>query len=162
MAEQNIGLLEAVDIALEAEKKATEFYLEALGKVNDERGKDLLKQLADFEQNHFRILSELKQSLVEENKYIEYQGTAFTDFTAPIITKQIEANKDDVLNIISVAIDAEENANKLYSKMADQTTDAKGKEMFLKLADEELLHRRILSDEFYQLSNKGGMWFWGD
>lgn len=32
--------------------------------------------------------------------------------------------------------------------------------MFLKLAEEELLHRRILNDEFYYLSNRGGIWFW--
>jgi len=162
MSEENIGLSEAIEIALVAENKAYEFYLDAFKKVKDERGKDLLKQLADFEQNHFNILTELKESLEKENKYIEYKGTSFVQFKAASITKQIEPDKDDVLSILSVAIDAEENANKHYLKMADQTTDAKGNEMFLKLAEEELMHRRILSDEFYQLSNKGGSWFWGD
>lgn len=162
MAKENIGLLEAIDIALVAENKAKEFYLDAYRKVEDERGKDLLKQLADFEENHFNILSELKKSLLKENKYIEYKGTSFIQFKAASITKQIEADKDDVLKILSVAIDAEETANKHYLNMAGQTKDAKGKDMFLKLAEEELLHRRILSDEFYQISNKSGSWFWGD
>jgi rubrerythrin len=162
MAEENIGLLEAIEIALVAENNAYEFYLDAFKKVKDERGKDLLKQLADFEQNHFKILSELKESLEKENKYIEYKGTSFMQFKATSITKQIEPNKADVLSILSIAIDAEENANKHYLKMAEQTTDVKGKGMFLKLAEEELMHRRILSDEFYQLSNKSGSWFWGD
>ena len=66
------------------------------------------------------------------------------------------------MKILTIAIDAEETANKHYKKMAEQTSDTKGKEMFLKLADEELMHRRILSDEFYQISNKSGSWFWGD
>jgi rubrerythrin len=162
MTEENIGLLEAIEIALVAENNAYEFYLDAFKKVKDERGKDLLKQLADFEQNHYNILTDLKKSLENDNKYIEYKGTSFVQFKAASITKQIEPDKDDVLSILSIAIDAEENANKHYLKMAKQTTDVKGKEMFLKLAEEELMHRRILSDEFYQLSNKSGSWFWGD
>ena len=162
MAGENIGLLEAIDIALEAENKAKEFYLDAFKKVESERGKNLLKQLADFEQTHFNKLTELKDQLEKENNFIEYEGTSFGEFKAPEIKKQIETNKDDILKILSIAIDAEENANKHYVKMSGMTTDDLGKKMFAKLADEELLHRRILSDEFYQLSNKSGDWFWGD
>ncbi len=61
-----------------------------------------------------------------------------------------------------MAIDTETKAHERYRKMADETTDTMGKEMFLKLADEETLHRRILSDEFYQLINQGSVWIWGD
>ena len=162
MSESNLGILEAIEIAMESEKNAMEFYLDAMKSVSDEAGINLLKQLADFEQNHFDILTKLKESLEKENKFIEYAGTSFAEFKAPTISKKIEPKKDDVLKILTIAIDAEETANKHYKKMAEQTSDTRGKEMFLKLAGEELMHRRILSDEFYQLSNKGGSWFWGD
>ena len=165
MDEKNIGLLEAIENAMEAEKKANEFYLDAHEKVTNEKGKDLLKQLADFEQNHYDKLNELKSSLKEKGEFIDYEGTEFKPFVAKSraeISAKIEPDKDDVLNILSLAIDAETKAHEHYVKMAEETTDAKGKDMFEKLADEETMHRRILSDEFYMLSNKGGVWFWGD
>lgn len=162
MAEYNVGILDAIEIALEAEQKARDFYLDAFNKVSNEQGKDLLKQLADFEQSHFAALTHLKNSLQKEHEYLEYKGTTFKEFKSKSISKQIEPDKEDVLHILSIAIEAEEKAHHHYIKIAEITVDNKGKDMFLKLADEELIHRRILSDEFYQLSNRGGIWFWGD
>ncbi len=162
MGEKNLGLLEAIDIAMEAEQKANKFYSDAKEKVHNERGKDLLQQLADFEQTHYDKLNELKKSLTEKDEFIEYEGTSFKSKTGSEISGKVEENTDDVLDILSMAIEAEEKAREHYLIMVDQTSDPRGKEMFEKLADEETLHRRILSDEFYQISNKGGMWLWGE
>ena len=38
-------------------------------------------------------------------------------------------------------------------------TDATGQAMFRRLAEEEMMHQRILEDEFYSLSNQG-VWGW--
>lgn len=165
MAERNLNMLDAVEIAMEAELKANKFYSDAVKAASNERGKDLLKQLANFELNHYQKLKELRHSLQKEGEFIEYQGTAFETYKSSDPSEasgKIEQNKEDVLQILSKAIDAETKANERYRKMADETTDPLGKEMFLKLADEETLHRRILSDEFYQLSNQGSVWIWGD
>ncbi|MCR4437760.1 MAG: ferritin family protein [bacterium] len=61
-----------------------------------------------------------------------------------------------------MVIEAETQAHERYRSLAAQTEDPQGKAMFEKLAEEEVLHRRILNDEFYYLSNRGGIWFWGD
>lgn len=158
---EDFNILEAIEIAMEAELKASNFYKEAVSKVTSERGKDLLQQLSDFEQNHYNRLNKLKKSLTEEGKFIEYEGTKFKTVPSEVKGK-IENNKDEVADILIVAIDAETKAYENYSKMANQTNDPKGKDMFFKLADEETLHRRILSDEFYHISNQGGVWVWGD
>lgn len=165
MEDRNLGMLEAIEIAMEAELKANKFYLDAIEQTSNERGKNLLQQLANFEQNHYDKLNELKSSLTNQGKFIEYEGTKFAPFKSTVtseVSGKIESNKDGVLNILTLAIDAETKAHAHYRKMADDTNDPRGKDMFLKLADEETLHRRILSDEFYQLSNQGGIWFWGD
>jgi len=165
MAEKNIGLMEAIQIAMEAEKKANQFYADAVNKVTSDQGKNLLKQLADFEQNHYNKLSELKDSLIKEGKFIKYKGTQFKSFkieTAPEGSRKLEPNKDDVLDILGLAIDAESKAHRHYKNMAKETKDPDGKDMFETLAEEETLHRRILSDEFYQIANSGGMWIWGE
>jgi rubrerythrin len=71
-------------------------------------------------------------------------------------------SKEEALQILSQAIEAESQAYNRYREMADKTDDPDGKELFKKLADEENVHRRILSDEFYHLNNKGGIWSLGD
>jgi len=165
MADVNQELLKAIDIAIEAELKANKFYKESAEKVSNERGKNLLLQLANFELSHYNKLNDLKKSYSEDGKFIAYQGTEFetveTDAKSEV-AGTIESNRDDALQILTMAIDAEKKAFEHYKRMADATNDPEGKEMFQKLADEETLHRRILSDEFYQLSNQGGYWSWGD
>jgi rubrerythrin len=160
-----MGFIEAIDLAMAAEIKARDFYTSALEKVTHARGKDLLSQLADFEQQHYDKLNELKTSLSEREEYISYEGTSFRSYreSAPSeVSGPMEPDKDALLDILSMAIDAETKANERYLTMSEQTTDPRGKDMFKKLAEEEVLHRRILSDEYYHMSNQSGMWIWGE
>jgi len=162
---EKFNIIEAVDIAMEAESKARDFYLNAAEKVTDERGKNLLMQLADFEKNHFDRLNHLKKSLQGETGYIEYSGTTFSPYSVKSVSEvsgTVEENKSDVLDILGIAIDAEDKAYNRYVEIAGRVEDPQGKAMFLKFAEEEKAHRRILSDEFYYMNNKGGLWFWGD
>ncbi len=165
MSNKDFGLLEAINLAMAAEHEANQFYLEVVKKVTSQQGKDLLLQLAEFEQHHFEKLLELKNSLEKKGEFINYQGTYFTATKGPIpaeVAGQIEPNKDEVMNILNLAIAAEDKATKNYRNLAGVTTDPKGKAMFERLAEEELSHRRILSDEFYHIMNKGAVWSWGD
>ena len=165
MTGKNVGLMEAIQIAMEAEAKANKFYSDSAKKVASEQGKNLLKQLADFEQNHYDKLKRLKKSLEKDGKFIKYEGTQFKSFKieiAPEGSRKIEPNKEDVLDILGLAIEAETKAHQHYNRMARETKDKDGKVMFEKLAEEETMHRRILSDEFYQIANSGGMWVWGE
>ncbi|MDZ7270623.1 MAG: ferritin family protein [candidate division KSB1 bacterium] len=161
--EEKLGMMEAVEMAMAAEKKAQEFYAEAAGKVVNERGRNLLQQLARFEQSHYEALAKLLASLRTSGAFLPYAGTGFAPFRAAgEVAGKIEPQRDDALSILQKAIEAETEAYERYRGLASRTTDPHGKEMFEKLAAEELLHRRILNDEFYYLSNRGGIWFWGD
>lgn len=165
MAGQHDAVLEAIQGAMDAEKKAAAFYRDAVEKTGSQQGKLLLRQLADFEENHFVKLEELKQSLTDKGEFIAYDGTSFGSITGEIPSGSgaaLESNLDDVLSIINLAIEAETGAFKRYRDLAQATNDTRGREMFLRLADEEVLHRRILSDEYYHLQNKDGIWMWGD
>ncbi len=165
MADVNIGILQAIDMAMQAEQKARQFYLDAVEVVGNGRGKNLLRQMADFEKNHYDKLAELKESLENAQEYVEYKGTEFVPVTNEMkaeISGNIEPNKGDAQNILTIAIEAEDKASEHYKLMAGMTTDELGRDMFIRLADEETMHSRILNDEFYQLSNEGGVWTWGD
>lgn len=159
------GLLDAIRTAMEAEARASKFYRDSSDKASGERGRLLLRQLSQFEQAHYDKLEELRASLAKSGGFVEYGGTDFKSFTGEIPSAEAgkaEDHLDDVLAILDLAIAAETEANRGYRRLAEQTRDAKGKAMFLRLGDEETLHRRILADEYYHLQNQGGLWMWGD
>jgi len=152
--------LDALSIARQAEDKAARFYTEAAEKCSDPRGKNLFLQLAEFERTHSKKLDQLIDSLSVSEGYVEYDGTELV--RAEIETPAgVVAESGDVLDIISQAIEAERNAKETYEKLAQETDDPLGKDMFNKLAQEEAQHERLLNDQFYSLSNLG-YWVWGE
>jgi rubrerythrin len=160
---QELGLEEALDIAMDAELKAQAFYAQAAVEVQDRQGRDLLGRLAAFEQYHYQKLSELARSLQEEGRFIEYEARTVEQFM-PVVGKGETAGTalgelKDVADILSIAIDNEKIAGERYRVLAEETPDPDGQDMFRKLANEETIHQRILEDEFFSLSNQG-VWGW--
>jgi rubrerythrin len=160
---QKLGLEEALEIAMDAELKAQTFYAQAAAKIRDPHGRDLLGRLAAFEQYHYQKLADLARSLQGGGQFIEYEGQTMEQF-APLVGggeaagTDVEALKDEAA-ILSKAIENEKIAGERYRALAEETDDPDGQDMFRKLANEEMIHQRILEDEFFSLSNKG-VWGW--
>ncbi|MBI4880324.1 MAG: ferritin family protein [Planctomycetes bacterium] len=156
-------LLEAIGKAMDVEQKASRFYREGAARAGSPRGRDLLNQLADFEQSHYDKLAELRASLASGEGFGAYKGTTLRVARPEAEGGQAaESRLDDVLDILRAAIAAESEAQRRYQELAAQCGDAKGRKLFDRLAQEELLHRRILADEYFSLSNRDGIWAWGE
>lgn len=160
---QQLGLEEALDIAMDAELKAKAFYTQAAVEVQNPQGRDLLGRLAAFEQHHYEKLAELARSLQEDGQFIEYETRTVDEF-APLIGRGETAGTlleqlKDAAGILSAAIETEKLAGERYWVLAEETVDPTGQEMFRRLANEEKIHQRILEDEFFSLSNQG-TWGW--
>jgi rubrerythrin len=160
---RELGLEEALDIAMDTELKAQAFYAQAAVEVQDPQGRDLLGRLAAFEHYHYEKVSELARSLYESGQFIEYETQTLEQFMPLIGSGEAGGTQFDDLkdtaSILTVAIDNEKIAGERYRVLAAETTDPLGQDMFRKLANEERIHERILEDEFYSLSNKG-TWGW--
>jgi hypothetical protein len=158
-----LGLEEALDIAMEAELKAQAFYAQAAAEVQDRQGRDLLGRLAAFEQYHYQKLAELAASLHKDGRFIDYEMHSVAVFAPLVAAGETAATTFDELgepvDILTKAIQNEKTAEERYSVLADSTEDTAGRAMFQNLASEERLHRRILEDEFFSLSNRGS-WAW--
>jgi len=160
---QKLGLEKALKIAMDAELKAQAFYAQAAVVVQDPQGRDLLGRLAAFEQYHYQKLAELSRSLAGNGQFIEYETQTIEQF-APLASggetagTELEALKDEAA-ILSKAIENEKIAGERYRVLAGETENPAGQDMFRKLANEELIHQRILEDEFFALSNQG-VWGW--
>lgn len=156
--------IDALRMAMDAEFQAHNYYSQSAQKATNPRGKDILKQLAAFELNHYNYLKSLLSSLKEGNGWISYPGTHFSEASQSTETKDSsgdEKTKDDVLSILSKAIEDEKKACAYYTKLAEETDDPAGKEILKKLAEEEKLHTTLLNDQWYSLNNQG-VWLWGD
>jgi rubrerythrin len=159
----NLGLQEALVMAMEAELAARRFYAQAALQVQDPQGQDLLGRLAAFEQYHYEKLTELARSLQEQGQFIEYETRAIEEFHP--LTGGGEAagtllvEMADPTGILSTAIENEKKAGERYRALSAETTDPRGQAMFRDLANEEMIHQRILEDEFFTLSNQG-VWAW--
>jgi rubrerythrin len=160
---RELGLEEALDIAMDAELKAQAFYARAAVEVQEPQGRDLLGRLAAFEQYHYQKLADLARSLQEDGKFIAYEARSVEQF-APTLARgetagtQIEELKDTP-TILGKAIENEKIAGARYRVLAEETDDPDGQDMFRKLANEEMIHQRILEDEFFSISNQG-TWGW--
>ena len=160
---QKLGLEEALDIAMAAELRAQAFYAQAAVEIQDPHGRDLLGRLAAFEQYHYQKLAELAHSLQEDGRFIEYETRTMEQF-APLVGRGETAGTQlgeltDVAGILGKAIENEKIAGERYRVLAEETSEPDGQDMFRKLANEEMIHQRILEDEFFSISNKG-VWGW--
>ena len=156
--------IDAIKLAMDAEQQAHTYYSQSAQKATSPKGKDMFSQLAAFELNHFNYLKSLLTSLQEGAGWASYSGTQFSGSGQSSEAKNSSAEegmKDDVLSILSKAIEDEKNASVYYTKLAEETDDPAGKETLKKLAEEEKLHTKILNDQWYSLNNQG-VWLWGD
>ena len=152
----NIDMLGAIELAMQAEEKAHNFYKEGAAKAEHPRGKDLFLQLADFEKSHYDHLKKLHESLSSSGQYIEYDGTSFSQSKVDAKSEiEGEPKKIEVLEILNMAIEAEREAQQRYADLAGKTSDPSGQDMFKKLSGEEGVHLRILNDEYYNIANQG-------
>lgn len=153
------GLLDAIRIAKDNERIASESYRGAIDEIQHSVGKRLFQELSDFEQFHFEKLTELEHSLIKEGKYINYQGREFPMPPIFEVKGAVEPGKQSLMTIITQAIGLEETAKKTYADLADEVDDPLGKEMFKKLAAEEYGHYRVLVEAYWTVSNFG-VWKW--
>lgn len=146
--------------AMNSEIEAKNFYNDASKKAQSQAGKKLFRELAEFEQNHYKRVKKIIES---HNNRLEFEKTRIIKDKPKIhseVEGEYEPNKDEIVTIINLAIDAEKKAQERYSKIAEMLDDDESKNIFYELAQDERNHQRILEDEFYQLSNKGTI-VWG-
>jgi len=147
-------------VALNSELMAKRFYESASTKAQSQAGKEFFKSLADFEQEHFERVKKIIELRDKEMQLHPFQPeTAIS--VKPEVEGQFEPNKDEITDVLILAIEAEKGAQERYRKLADLIEDPEGKRIFSEFADAEKMHQKVLEDEFYSISNRGTI-VWGE
>jgi len=155
MNDKDLSLQDALQIAKAAEQKAADLYADAAQKTANPLAQELFNKLAEFEHHHYDKLVNLEESLRENGAFIDYEGPEIKLSTSGEVKRIEEPNRKSAMAIITMAIDIEQEAEKRYTELADQTSDPDGRLMFEQLAEEEHNHYLILSDAYWSLNDRG-------
>jgi rubrerythrin len=129
--------LDALEIALNNEKRERAFYLKHAQRTKNPVGKAMFRQIADEELEHYERLKELHDRWEKEEMWPETVPLKVKDTVVKnVLLDQIKAvdktseRDDDDLKAIQTAIDFEANGEAFYAKLRDEVTDPQEKAFF--------------------------------
>jgi len=153
--ELSAGLDELFVVALNRELLARRFYLDAAGKAESQAGKKFFSEFADFEMAHYEKMKQIIEARHEGAKLALPEPGQEMRGLDPEIKGEFEPNKDEIIDVILMAIEAEKGAQARYRKIADMLEGEEESALFLGFANDERVHQRILEEQLYQMSNQG-------
>ena len=165
--------ISALAFALENEEREREFYLAQAKKTKNMAGKNMFKQIAEEEKEHYEMLKQLHDRWVVQKKWPGTVPLKVKKSLTGTILQAMSGKKsaringtEDELQAVRTAIDFEARGVALYTKLEKQSTDPKEKAFFQMLAGVERQHLLSLKDteEFladpatwYQRMEKSGL-----
>ena len=161
MSEQNLNVVDAIQTALESEKRAAAAYSDAAKNAPHVALEKLFNGLAELEQHHYEKVAELAASLQKKAKYISYEASSLSIAPqseieiAGIAGDFLSGEKVSMMDVLTMAQEIEQELGKHYAALAEQTSDRDGKKMFEWLAKEEQSHLKLLTGVYWNLNERG-------
>ncbi|MCM8857198.1 MAG: ferritin family protein [Candidatus Thiodiazotropha sp.] len=151
------SLAEILEIAVEFERTARDFYTDLIPKVSKQI-RYLVEELAEEEQHHFNLFNELKSRPDIEQLFQAMVDTPASDqrFSDAIHLPDLGEKPDDQA-VLQFALGREHAAMEQYRSLAESTDEGPIKELFLFLANEETLHKNQLEKLYYETIHSGGV-----
>ncbi len=145
--------MNALKFALENEQKEREFYLANARRTKNLAGKNMFKQIADEEKEHYEMLKKLHDQWEKKEKWPATVSLKVRKSSVGNVLKSMSGKKaaritgnEDDLKAIRTAIDFEAKGAALYTKLAKSSADPKEKAFFNLLASIEREHFLSLRD----------------
>jgi len=143
----NFGTLkDALKFAMDKEKKANELYLLFRSKVKDQAAQALLKDLADQELGHMKMIQDALQGGSIEGIGAKAKGG---DLQVSDYMVEIELTADSTpQDIMVAAMQMEKKAFDFYSGLLARYGGTELEALFARLSREEMRHKEILEKEY--------------
>ncbi len=145
----------AINLAFFMERGSENFYLMAAEKAQDPKARDLLRQIAQVEQRHMKMLynhleAEQKGEIPSFEEYYEFaeQDLMEGGFTPEeYFYRPEELAFQDEVHILEMAIELESVAYDLYRNIAEQAEEEKVRKLLLEIAEQEKTHLKALAEK---------------
>ena len=150
-------LAEVLEVAIEFEKTARDFYTDLIPKVSKQI-RYLVEELAQEEQQHYDLFTKLKAQPDLEQQIEALIEVPASDkrFSDAILLPDLGEHPDDQA-VLQYALGREHAAMEQYHSLAQNSSDGPIKELFTFLANEETLHKNQLEKVYYEIIHSGGV-----
>jgi rubrerythrin len=151
------SLADILAVATEFERTARDFYADLAGKVSKNL-RYLVEELAEEEQRHFDLFTELRGRPDIDEQISEMVKTPASNgrFSDCIHLPQLGDKPDDQA-VLQYALGREHAAMEQYRSLAESTPPGPIKDLFKFLADEETEHKNELEKRYYEIVHSGGV-----
>jgi rubrerythrin len=146
------NIIKAIKTGIDTEIKGLKFYESALKKVQNPNSQGLLSFLIREEKRHLALFKEIEKKIVKgksQEANDEVLKFEHHSYQSPIFTKEalkkIKDKRSDILTIFDTAKEIERKGIEMYTDFAEQADELAVKALFLKLAEEEEEHERLIS-----------------
>jgi rubrerythrin len=137
--------MKILDVAKQREQEARKLYTELSKKTSNPGLKAILARLAQMEERHYATLGRLQTRggdvEMPEDSAVAAIKTAFQQ--AAEAAAKFKPDMDQI-DLYKLAQTREKEAKAFYDGQAAEARDAKGKQLFERLAREERMHDQIL------------------
>ncbi len=150
---------DALNIAMETEKRGINFYQTASETVSHPATKSTFLKMLGEERSHLRELEKEWNRLLKKDKHV-LKAPVFLHFDYHAL-KRIFPSRDQVrtklrenlsaLDALTLAMGMEMEAHNYFTEYAEKFSDTKGKQIFLKFAAEEEEHYTLIKQEYDKL-----------
>jgi rubrerythrin len=151
------SLKDILVVATEFERTARDFYAALAPRVSKQI-RYLVQELAEEEQRHFDLFSELQSrpdidELVQQMVETPASDRRFSD----CIHLPELGDKPDDQEVLQYALGREHAAMEQYRSLADSTQPGPIQDLFRFLANEETQHKAELEKIYYEIVHSGGV-----
>jgi rubrerythrin len=155
---ENLNAYDVLEIALRVEANAVRFYEAAARIVGESKAGALLEQLAQWEQGHIQVFSDMRQRLSKEDQQraaCEARPAEDSDaqIMAGLAVFGIQPNpwpeltgKETLRDILSLALKKERQSVTFYRGLKGFVPISEDQQTIDRVLQEELLHVQVLTD----------------
>ena len=153
--------VEALQIALDNEKKGYRFYKRAALNSRDPKGREVFDRLAKDETEHMGAIATVYEALTKNRPWMTYDQavalygtTPSVDLVFPRAPRKAQAGFDDLL-ALEEALGIEKKAVAFYREKAADNEDPTARSFYLSLVQIEESHQTIIQAEIDSLTGTG-------
>jgi rubrerythrin len=157
--------IEALEIALNNEKREKEFYLKNAERTGNSLGKLMFRTIASEEDEHYQRIFELKEKLQNDGQWpatlpLKIKDTEIKSVLKKFVDSVDTSQKADAgdMEAVKIAIDFETAGEAFYNRLRDGAGTPQEKAFFDMLAKMENEHRLSLQDTYEYFQDPEG-WF---
>ncbi len=161
MSDKREAHVEALQVALDTEKKGYRFYKIAAKSSKDPKGKEVFEHLANDEIEHMGVIATMFESLTNNETWMTYEEavekygeTPKEKIIFPDVPDEAQEGFDDLL-ALEEALEFEKKAVQFYTDQARKADAEKARIFYQSLIEIEESHVQIVQAELDSLMGTG-------